>query len=96
MVVAITPGASHIAVIRTLITCALALALAYSGSRWQRKELGWLADGTLVFVASKLVFEDMGHGHLGFTAASIFLYAITLLSVPRLVRLGQKTKGLHE
>jgi hypothetical protein len=92
--VAITPGASHVAVIRTLTTCVLALFLAYSGSRWQRKELGWLAYGALAFVASKLVFEDMRHGHLGFTAVSIFLYAITLLSVPRLVRLGQKTKGL--
>lgn len=92
----ITPGASHVAVIRTLTTCALALLLAYSGSRWQRKELGWLAYGALVFVALKLLFEDMRHGHLGFTAASIFLYAITLLSVPRLVHLGQKTKGLHE
>ena len=92
--VAITPGASHVAVIRTLTICALALVLAYSGSRWGRKELAWLAYGALVFVALKLVFEDMRHGHLGFTAASIFLYAITLLSVPRLVRLGQKTKGL--
>lgn len=92
--VAFTPGASHVAVIRTLTTCALALVLAYSGARWQRKELGWLAYGALLFVASKLLFEDLRHGHLGFTAASIFLYAVTLLSVPRLVRLGQKTKGL--
>ena len=92
--IAITPGASHVAVIRTLTTCALALVLAYSGARWRRKELAWLAYGALVFVASKLVFEDMRHGHLEFTAVSIFLYAITLLSVPRSVRLGQKTKGL--
>ncbi len=92
--VAVTPGASHVAVIRTLTTCALALVLAYSGSRWRRKEQAWLAYGALVFVASKLVFEDMRQGHLGFTAVSIFLYAITLLSVPRLVRLGQKTKDL--
>lgn len=92
--VAITPGASHVAVIRTLITCGVALLLAYSGSRWRRKELRWLAYGALVFVASKLVFEDMRQGQLGFTAVSIFLYAITLLSVPRLTRLGQKAKGL--
>ena len=94
--VAITPGASHVAVIRTLTTCILALLLAYAGSRWNRKELGWLAYGALAFIASKLVFEDMRHGHMGFTAVSIFLYAITLLSVPRLVRLGQQTKGIQE
>lgn len=93
VVVGITPGASHIAVIRTLTTCAIALFLAYSGSRWQRKELEWLAYATLVFVASKLLFEDMRHNHLGFTAISICLYAITLLLVPRLVRLGGKTRG---
>ncbi|MGO8720285.1 MAG: hypothetical protein ACLQMO_13890 [Acidobacteriaceae bacterium] len=91
--VGIVPGASHIAVIRTLTTCAIALLLAYSGSRWQRKELGWLAYAVLVFVASKLLFEDMRHSHLGFTAVSISLYAITLLLVPRLVRLGQKARG---
>lgn len=86
------PGVSHIAVIRTLIDCAIALALAYSGSRWQRSELGWLAYAALAFVASKLLFEDLRHGHLGFTAISIFLYAITLLLVPRLVRLAQKAR----
>ena len=94
--VAITPGVSHVAVIRTLTTCVLALLLAYAGSRWKRKELGWLAYGALVFVASKLVFEDMRHGHLGFTAVSIFLYAITLLSVPRLVRLARKQRAYSD
>jgi hypothetical protein len=92
--VGITPEASHIAVIRTLTTCAIALLLAYSGSLWQRKELGWLAYAVLVFVASKLLFEDMRHSHLGFTAVSISLYAITLLLVPRLVRLGQRARGV--
>jgi hypothetical protein len=90
--VAITPGAAHIAVIRTLIACAIALTLAYSGSRWQRAELGWLAYAALVFIASKLIFEDMRRSRLGFTAISICLFAITLLLVPRLVRLGQKAR----
>jgi len=79
-------AASHIAVIRTLTICSMALVLAYSGSRWQRMEMVWMAYVTLVFVASKLLFEDLRHGQLGFTAASIFLYAVTLLLVPRLVR----------
>lgn len=92
--VGIAPGASHLAVIRTLTTCTIALLLAYGGSRWQRKELGWLAYAVLIFVASKLLFEDMRHSHLGFTAISISLYAITLLLVPRLVRLGQKARRI--
>jgi len=86
----IAPDVFHIAFIRTLIACALALALAFCGSRWQRTELNWIAYATLVFVAAKLVFEDLRHGHMEFIAASIFLYAVTLIAVPRLARLGQR------
>ncbi len=82
--VAVVPYASHIAVIRTLITCALALGLASSGALWQRIELAWLAWAALAFGASKLLFEDLRHGRLVFTAASLFLYAVTLLLIPRL------------
>lgn len=86
-------GTFPVAVLRTLTICALALALAYSGVRWQRNEMAWMAYAMLAFAASKLVFEDMRQGHLGFTAASIFLYAVTLLLVPRLVRLASKARG---
>ncbi|HUI42045.1 MAG TPA: hypothetical protein VL523_08760 [Terriglobia bacterium] len=86
------PAASHIAVIRTLTICAIALGLAYSASRWQRMEMLWMAYATLAFVASKLLFEDLRHGHLGFTAASIFLYAVTLLLVPRLARRSPRAR----
>jgi hypothetical protein len=81
----ITPGALHVAVIRTLAACALALALA-SSARWHRIELVWLAYATLALVAAKLLFEDLRQGHPEFIAASIFLYAVTLILVPRLAR----------
>ena len=86
----ITADACHVAFVRSLIICALALALAFSGSRWQRVELNWIAYTTLVFVAAKLLFEDLRHGHLGFIAASIFVFAVTLIAVPRLARMGQR------
>jgi hypothetical protein len=89
--VGMTPGASQIAVIRTLITCAVALALAFSGSRWQRTELLWIAYGILALVTAKLLFEDLQHGHPGSTAASIFLYAVALILVPRMARVGRRT-----
>ena len=82
----ITPGASHIAVIRSLGACSLALALAFIGSRWNRLELVWVAYGTLALVTVKLLFEDLRQGHPEFIAASIFIYAVTLITVPRLVR----------
>ncbi|MGB9233974.1 MAG: hypothetical protein WCC04_06140 [Terriglobales bacterium] len=87
--IGMTPGASHVALIRTLITCSLALALAYSGSRWRRIELVWTAYGTLVFVTAKLLFDDLPHGHSGSIAISISLYAMALIIVPRLARPGR-------
>ncbi|MGA7851594.1 MAG: hypothetical protein WCA13_21045 [Terriglobales bacterium] len=89
--VGMTPSASQVAVIRTLITCAVALALAFSGSRWQRTELVWIAYGTLALVTAKLLFEDLQHGHPGSTAVSIFLYAMALILVPRMAHVGRRT-----
>jgi len=84
--VLVVPGRTQVAVIRTLTACALALALAYLGPRWQRFELVWVTYATLAFVAAKLLFEDLRQGHPEFIAASIFLYAVTLILVPQLVR----------
>jgi hypothetical protein len=86
----ITPDAPHIAFIRTLILCALAFALAFSGSRWRRVELTRIAYATLALVAVKLLVEDLRHGQLEFIAASIFLFALTLIAVPWLARMGQR------
>jgi hypothetical protein len=91
-----TPGASHVAVIRTLITCALALTLAFGGSRWQHIELVWTAYGSLALVTAKLLFEDLPHGHSGSIAISIFLYAVALIIVPRMARLGAQRRGKRE
>jgi hypothetical protein len=81
-----TPGVAHVAVIRTLTTCALALALAFAGSRWQRAELVWTAYGALALVTAKLLFDDLPHGQSGSIAISIFLYAVALITVPRVAR----------
>jgi hypothetical protein len=81
------PGVEHLAVLRTLTGCGLVVLLAWAGSRQERRELAWLAWVSLAGLAVKLLFEDLRHGHLGFTAVSIFVYAVTLLAVPRLVRL---------
>jgi hypothetical protein len=86
----IAPDAVHIAFIRTLVTCVLALGLAFCGSRWHGAELNWIAYAALVFVAAKLLFEDLRHGNLGFIAASIFVFAVTLMVVPRLARMGNR------
>lgn len=86
----VMPGAHHTAFLRTLTVCTAAIALAYSGAHWRRMELTRIGYATLGLLAVKLVLEDLRHGHLGFIAASIFLFAITLIVVPRVGRLGQK------
>jgi len=70
----------------------LAFALAFSGSRWRRVELTRIAYATLALVAVKLLFEDLRHGQLEFIAASIFLFAITLIAVPWLARMDKECK----
>ena len=88
--IGMTPSTSYVAVIRTLISCALALALAFTGSRWERIELVWTAYGTLALVAVKLLFQDLPQGQSGSIALSIFLYAAALIIVPRVARPAAK------
>jgi hypothetical protein len=91
----VAPTAFHIAFIRTLILSLLALALAFAGARWRRLELKRIAWATLAFIGAKLVFEDLRHGHMGFIAASIFLFALTLIGVPRLARASHQGSSAH-
>ncbi len=80
--------AHHVAFLRTLAISMVSLLLAFAGSRWGRIAMTRLAYVALAFVALKLIFEDLRHGHMEFIAGSIFLFAITLIAVPRLVRMG--------
>jgi len=92
LALSMNPAPHHLAFIRTLTLCAAALALAFSGAHWRRMELTWIGYATLGLVAVKLVFEDLRRGHLEFIAASIFLFAVTLIAVPRIARMGQKAQ----
>jgi hypothetical protein len=89
----IQPGAHHLAFIRTLTLCSVALALVFAGAHWRRIELTRLGYGALVLVAIKLVVEDLRHGHLAYIAASICLVALALIAAPRLARARQTVLG---
>ena len=80
----------HAAFTRTLALCAMALLLAYAGSRWQRLEMTRIAYAALAFMAVKLFYEDLREGRMEFIAASIFLFAVTLIAVPRMARVGHR------
>jgi hypothetical protein len=91
----ISLDAHHVAFLRTLTVSLVALALAFAGSRVGRAALTQLAYVALAFVAAKLVFEDLRHGRMEFISGSIFLFAMTLIAVPRLVRLGARLRAAH-
>jgi hypothetical protein len=87
----------HVAFIRTLTLCAVSAAFASGGSRWGRLEMKRIAYAALAFVAAKLLFEDLRHGRMEFIAGSIFLFALTLIAVPWLVRAGTRVQTvLHK
>ena len=80
------PSLPLLAVIRTVVTCAAALLLAFVGARWGRLELVWIAYAAAVLGSLKLVFEDLRFGSTGSLAASLLIYGAVLILIPRLVR----------
>jgi hypothetical protein len=86
----IIPSAHHLAFIRTLTLCAVSLALVFGGTRLRRRELSRLGYAGIALAAVKLIAEDLRHGHLEYIAASIFLFALTLIAAPRLARAREK------
>lgn len=85
-----TPAVWPLEFLQTLVLCAMALGLALGGSLWRRQELAWLAYAALVATAAKILLEDVRHGHLIVIAASFFLYAATLIVLPRLAGHGHR------
>jgi len=91
--IAVALDLHHIAFLRTLVISSASLCLAYIGPRWGRVAITRLAYAALAFLAAKLLFEDLRHGHMEFIAGSIFLFAVTLIAVPRVVRLGTRSRA---
>lgn len=83
------PTLPQLAVIRTVVTCAAALLLAYIGARRMRVELVWIAYSAAVLGSLKLILEDMRFGSKLSLAASLLIYGAVLILIPRLVRAGR-------
>ena len=83
----------HLAFARTVTICAVAMAFAFGGARWNRLEMKRIAYGALAFMAAKIALEDLRHGRMEFIAGSIFLFAVTLIAVPRLARIAPKIRS---
>jgi hypothetical protein len=83
-------NAARLGVVRTLVICAVALGLGFTGSRSNRIELVWTAYGAMALCTLKLLFEDLRTGSTGSMAVSLFLYGMVWLLLPKLVRSGAR------
>lgn len=82
-------SASRLAMLRTVVTCLVALGLGYAGSRGSRVELGWLAYGAIGLGALKLLAEDLRFGNAGTLMVSLLFYGLVLILLPRVTRFGR-------
>lgn len=78
--------ASRLSVIRTVVNCALALALGFIAARLHRIELGWLAYAAVAFGTLKLLFEDLRFGNAASMVVSLLFYGLVLILLPGLTR----------
>ena len=82
-------NASRLSVVRTVVTCSVALILGFSGSRLKRAELLWVAYVAIAFGTLKLLFEDLRFGNAASLVASLLFYGLILILIPRLTRFGR-------
>jgi hypothetical protein len=64
----------------------LSVALAWSGRRWERRELVWLVYGFMALAAWKLVARDFQHERNLALVASLLFYGGTLILLPRILQ----------
>lgn len=79
-------GPARIAAGRTLVICLLAALLGWSGSRFRRAELLWLAYAAIALCTLKLLLEDLRSSSAVTIAFSFFCYGMVWVLVPRFSR----------
>lgn len=92
ILVAGAPGAGAdagvVAALRTGVLAILAVALAWFGRRYARRELHWLVYPTLAGGALKLLLEDVRNGRPATLFPALALFGGALALAPRLLRSG--------
>jgi hypothetical protein len=79
-------GVARMAAGRTLVICLFAVFLGWSGSRFRRAELLWLAYAAIALCTLKLLLEDLRSGSAVAIAFSFFCYGMVWVLVPRFSR----------
>jgi hypothetical protein len=77
---------SPTAPLRTALITALALAAAWAGLHWRRRELTWLAYPLMALSGFKLITEDFQQGRSLTLFASLIFFGGGLILLPRLLR----------
>lgn len=75
---------SFLATARTLVICALALTVGFTGSRTRHRELVWVGYAAIALGTVKLVMEDFRQSHPAALAVSLVCYGAVLILVPKL------------
>jgi hypothetical protein len=70
----------------TIVLTALSLALAWTGRRWNRRELVWLVYGFVALGGYKLVTRDLINEHNLPLILSLLCYGGALIILPRILR----------
>lgn len=83
------------AALRTFILTAAALALAFSGTKWGRRELVWLMYPFMALAAYKLLAQDLPRGQTLALFISLLLYGGTLILLPRILQKASRSSSLR-
>jgi hypothetical protein len=70
----------------TVVLTLVSVALAWSGRRWERRELVWLVYGFMGLGAWKLVARDVPNEHNLTLVVSLSFYGGTLILLPRMLQ----------
>jgi hypothetical protein len=81
---------SRLSMVRTIVGCAVALGLAFMGSRWKRVELGWVAYAAIGFGTLKLLLEDLRYGNAASLVVSLLFYGGVLILLPKMMQRGRE------
>ena len=81
--------------LRTFILTAMALALAFSGTKWRRRELVWLMYPFMVLAAYKLLAQDLPRGQTVALFVSLLLYGSALILLPRILQKASRSGSLQ-
>jgi len=84
LIMIVKPSPALLPTARTLVTCALGLVYALTGSHTRSREMFWIAYAAVALGSLKLLLVDFRQSHPAALAVSLLCYGGLLLLIPRL------------